>query len=58
MDKIFEKYYRTGKSKAEGNGLGLAICKRICDLSGGEITATSTLGKGSTFKVKLPKVQG
>jgi signal transduction histidine kinase len=55
LEKIFDKYYRTGTLKVDGNGLGLPICRRICFLSGGEISATSKLGEGSTFFVTLPK---
>ena len=51
---IFEKSYRAeDAASTEGNGLGLAICKRICDLSGGEISVKSAKGKGSVFTVKL-----
>lgn len=55
MPRIFEKYYRA-KSAAgtQGNGLGLAICKRICDISGGEITAANAADGGAAFTVKLP----
>lgn len=55
LPKIFEKFYRSASVKGvEGNGLGLAICKRICTLCGGDISVESEVGKGTSFTVKLP----
>lgn len=52
---IFEKFYQGDSSrKTEGNGLGLALVKRILDLCGGNIEVKSELGKGTEFIVKLP----
>ena len=60
MDKsvqshIFDQFYQGDTShKTEGNGLGLAMVKKIVVLHGGTVTVVSTPELGSTFITKLP----
>jgi len=59
IPKLFTKFFQadgTNKRKASGTGLGLTICKEIVKAHNGKISAQSTLSKGSTFRVVLPKL--
>jgi PAS domain S-box-containing protein len=56
--RMFEKFYLGGQREANqqrGSGLGLAIVKSIVERHGGQVWLESTLGKGSTFYLELPR---
>jgi signal transduction histidine kinase/DNA-binding response OmpR family regulator len=58
LARVFDEFSQADASTFQeygGTGLGLAITKRFCELLGGSITATSQLGRGSSFEVGLPE---
>jgi PAS domain S-box-containing protein len=58
LDKIFAVFQRLhGRQEYEGTGIGLAVCRRIVDRHGGNITARSTPGEGATFIITVPLKQ-
>ena len=55
LPRIFERFYRCDQSRSKpGIGLGLSLAWAIARAHGGDITATSMSGQGSTFTVTLP----
>lgn len=58
LERVFERFYRvdTGRSRASGGtGLGLSIVKHVAAAHGGDVTAWSRPGQGSTFTLRLPR---
>jgi signal transduction histidine kinase len=56
LELVFDRFYRVTTDRGEiGAGLGLAIVKSICTAHGGKIVVESTLGKGSTFRMEIPR---
>ncbi|HWU46060.1 MAG TPA: ATP-binding protein [Humibacter sp.] len=57
LDRVFERFYRVDQARARntgGTGLGLAIVKHAVQNHGGEVSAWSKPGRGSTFTIRLP----
>jgi len=59
LQRVFERFYRgNGGSHKSGTGLGLSIAREMVELMGGTLTVTSSRGDGSTFTVRMPRIQG
>lgn len=55
-DVIFELHKKLHGKGEDGAGIGLATCRRVVELHGGRIWAESSVGKGATFYITLPKL--
>jgi signal transduction histidine kinase len=59
LPRIFERFYRgtnVGEARASGSGLGLAIARSIVEMHRGSIEVASVVGKGTRFRVHLPRL--
>jgi signal transduction histidine kinase len=54
LERIFEPFFTT-KPIGSGSGLGLSICHSIITAHGGQLSVESALGRGTTFRVRLPR---
>ncbi|MFL5563583.1 MAG: ATP-binding protein [Gemmatimonadaceae bacterium] len=59
LETVFQPFVQLKASgtTTSGTGLGLSISRRLATAMGGSLTATSELGKGSTFTLRLPRVE-
>jgi signal transduction histidine kinase len=55
LSRIFDLYFTT---KERGTGIGLSMVYRIIQMHDGEVEVQSTPGRGTTFRVRLPRANG
>jgi two-component system sensor histidine kinase SenX3 len=58
LPRIFERFYRVDRARSRetgGTGLGLAIVRHVAENHGGQVRVESELGRGTTFRVELPR---
>ena len=58
LPRLFERFYRVDKARSRdlgGTGLGLAIVKHVAQVHGGRVSVDSVVGRGSTFRIHLPR---
>ena len=61
LEQIFDRFYQGDNSSTRaqgGTGIGLSLVKELVELQGGEIRVSSEVGKGTTFEVYLPVLEG
>jgi two-component system phosphate regulon sensor histidine kinase PhoR len=59
VPRVFERFYRVDKSRSRemgGTGLGLSIVKHVAQVHGGTVDVESTVGKGTTFRLRIPAI--
>jgi heavy metal sensor kinase len=57
LPHLFERFYRVDRARSRatgGSGLGLAIVRHLAEAHGGAVSVESQVGRGSTFRVRLP----
>jgi len=54
LTRIFDRFYRVEGSEEKGSGIGLALAKELIDLHKGHVNVDSTVGQGTTFRIKIP----
>ena len=55
LPRLFDVFYRVDpKSDVAGTGVGLSLCRRIAERNGGRLSVESTVGVGTTFRLRLP----
>lgn len=61
QSRVFERFFRVDEDRSRGSGgtgLGLSIVKHVTEMHGGHVSLRSELGEGSTFRVRLPALEG
>jgi signal transduction histidine kinase len=59
LPRVFDAFWQVDQAstrRAGGTGLGLHVTRRLLRLLGGDVVVESTLGEGSTFTVRLPRI--
>ncbi|HEX4798293.1 MAG TPA: ATP-binding protein, partial [Burkholderiales bacterium] len=57
LERVFEPFQRAPGTRATGTGLGLAVTRKLIELMGGSIRASSALNEGTTFEVRIPAAE-